>query len=271
MEYVGGNDIFTISEVSTNFGCVSPHSVVQHGQIGCFLSDNGFMMWDGAALKPIGAEKIDRYFRSSYGRSSWGSMSSAVDIQNQVFCWSMGDRIFCYHYLLDRWSVINQPAEIIFSGVTRSISLDEQDIVIGANDDNVDYSGLPSLDDPRYLGGDSTFYVVNSSHVLGTLSGTPMAPLWVLPDYELFQGREAQLRNVRPDTDAITGITLSVSTRARLGDGFSTSNYTSLRPNGDMPVRDRGRYCRLSLALAAGTSWTYAQGIVPDAVPGSRQ
>jgi hypothetical protein len=269
MDYVGGNEIFVINEVSTNFGCVHPNTVVQHGQIGCFLSDNGFMLWDGAQLKPIGSERIDRYFRSLYGRSVWPSMSAAVDVRNQCFKWSTGDKIFCYHYLLDRWSVINQAAQVIFSGVTRSISIDEDDGVTG--DSNLDTGGLISLDDPSYQGGESAFYVINTSRVLGTLTGTPMAATLTLPDFELSRDRETNLRSIRPDTDATSGITLSISLRSRLGDAVTTTDYTSLQSNGDMPVRERGRYCRLSMTLAAGTTWTYAQGLVPDGVAGARK
>ena len=271
MDYVGGNEIFTINEVSSNFGCVTPHSVIQHGQLGFFLSDNGFMRWDGASLTPIGSERIDRYFLSNYNRGSWDSMSAAVDIPNQVVCWSMGDRIFCYHWILDRWTTINQMAQIIFAGVTRSLTIDEQDLTVGAPDDVLDTVGLDSLDDERFKGGDATFYIINNSNVLGTFSGTPMAATWVLPDLEFAKGREAQLRSVRPDTDAIAGITLSISCRSRLGDAVSTNNYTSLRSNGDMPVRERGRYCRMTLSIAAGTTWSFAQGIEPDVVAGSHR
>lgn len=271
MEYVGGNEIFVINEISSNFGCVTPHSVIQHGQIGCFLSDNGFMKWDGASLIPIGQERIDRYFLSSYGRAAWKSMSAAVDTRNQVFCWSMGDRMFCYHYILDKWTTVSLAAQIIFAGVTRSISLDEQDPLVGAPDDNIDGSGLLSLDDESFKGGDSTFYVINNSNVLGRLTGTNMAPTWTTGDLELAKNREANLRWIRPDTDAVSGLTLSLSCRARLGDAVSSNNYSSLAGNGDMPVRERGRYTRLSLTIAAGTSWTYAQGFEPDLVRGARR
>jgi len=271
MEYVGGNEIFVINEISTNFGCVSPHSVVQHGQIGCFLSDNGFMMWDGAQLKPIGSERIDRFFLGSYSRADWSNMSAAVDIGNQVFCWSMGDRIFNYHWLLDRWTVIELAAQIIFSGVTRSLSLDETDPAIGVNDDNLDYAGLPSMDSAQYLGGDPAFYVIDDTRVLGTLTGTPMQATLTLPDFELAKGRDANLRFVRPDTDATSGVTLSVSTRDRLGDAIANNTYIDLRPNGDIPVRERGRYSRFSLEFAQGADWTYAQGLTPDLAVGSYQ
>lgn len=271
MEYVGGNDIFVINEISSNLGCVSPHSVVQHGIYGWFLSDNGFMMWDGAQLKPIGSERIDRYFLSNYGRAAWSSMSAAVDVRNQVVVWSMGDRMFSYHWVLDRWTTIGQTAQIVFAGVTRSLSIDETDPAVGTPDDNLDTAALLSLDDESFKGGDSTFYVINTSNVLGTLSGLPLQADWLLPDIELANSRESQLRRVRPDTDATAGLSLSIACRARLGDAVIATNYTALRPNGDMPVRERGRYVRMGLTLAAGTAWTYAQGLEPDAVSGMRQ
>ena len=269
MDYVGGNEVFVINEVSSNFGCTTQHSVVQHGQLGFFLSDNGFMKWDGSSLMPIGNERVDRFFLAAYNRQSWNSMSAAVDVRNQVVCWSMGDRIFCYHWILDRWTTAGIAAQIVFAGVTRSISLDEQDTAVGATDDNLDTAGLLSFDDASFAGGDATFYVVNTSNVLGRLTGTPMAATWTMPDFELSRGREVYLSWVRPETDAVAGITLSISCRARLGDAVTTTDYTSLQPNGDMPVRERGRYCRMTLSISAGTTWTYAQGIQPKPKKGT--
>lgn len=270
MDYVGGNDIFTINEISSNFGCVTPHSVIQHGQLGAFLSDNGFMLWNGAELKPIGNEKIDRYFHSAYGKASWPLMSAAVDVTNQVFCWSMGDRIFCYHWQGDRWSVINQAAQIIFAGVTRSISITEVDPDV-VDETSLDTVGLPSLDDPKFQGGDTAFFVINNANVLGRLTGTPMAATLTTPDLEWAPGRDALMKFVRPDTDAIAGITLGISSRARLGDAVTFTSYSSLNSNGDMPVRERGRYQRMKLQFAAGANWTYAQALDPEVSRGARR
>jgi hypothetical protein len=271
MEYVGGNDIFVINEISSNLGCVTPHSVLQHGQIGAFLSDNGFMLWDGASLKPIGTERIDRFFFSNYTKADWANMSAAVDIANQVLCWSMGDRIFCYHWVLDRWTLLDQPAQIIFSGVTKSVTIDETDVNVGVADDDIDSPGLLSLDDPVFKGGDSAFYVINDTGMLGRLTGLPRAAQWTLGDLELAKGREAQVSWVRPDTDASSGLTLSISCRSKLRDPVVFTNYGTLASNGDMPVRERGRYFRMTLSIDAGTSWTYALGLDPEVSRGARR
>lgn len=244
MDYVGGNEIFTVSEVSNNFGCASPNSVVQFGALGFFLSDNGFMMWDGAALHPIGVEKIDLYFLAAYNRAAWANMSAAVDAANKVIVWSMGDRMFCYHWTLGRWSTISLPAQIIFSGYTS---------------------------DSSSKAADGAFYVVNSSNVLGRLTGSNVAPTWTTPDLELARGREAQLSVVRPITDAISGLTLTIACRMRLGDAVAGNAYTSLQANGDMPVRERGRYTRMTLSIAAGTPWTYSQALSPLVSKGAKR
>lgn len=244
MDYVGGNEIFVVNEVSSNFGCATANSVVQFGQLGFFLSDNGFMMWDGSQPRPIGAEKIDRFFFAAYPRSTWGSMSAAVDEANKVVVWSMGDRMFCYHWTLSQWSTISLGAQEVFSGYT------------------ADGSGKTA---------DGAFYVINTSNVLGLLTGANVAPTWTLPDIELKRGREGHLSVARPVTDAVTGLTLTIACRARLGDAVAGNAYTSLRTNGDMPVRERGRYARMTLGIAAGTAWTYAQGIDAVASLGARQ
>ena len=244
MDYIGGNEIFAISEVSSNFGCATANSVVQFGALGFFLSDNGFMQWDGSALHPIGIEKIDRYFLAAYNRAAWATMSAAVDAANKVIVWSMGDRCFAYHWQLGRWSTFSLAAQTIFSGYTS------------------DVAGKTA---------DGAFYVIDVANTLGRLTGANTAATWTTPDLELVKGREAQLSVVRPVTDAIAGLTLTIACRSRLGDAVTGNAYTSLQANGDMPVRERGRYARMTLGIAAGTVWTYAQGLDPLVSQGAKR
>jgi hypothetical protein len=260
MDYVGGNVIFEINEVSSNIGCVTVHSVAQWGAVGFFYSDEGFMMWNGAPV-PIGRELVDRDFASRYNSTDWGGMSTAVDPVNSVVMWAMADRIYCYNWALQRWTIIPIASSIVFSGVTKGITLDEQDPDFGAADDNLDGGGLPSFDDPVYTGGDPQLYLFNSTHFLGTLSGTPMLATFTGNEIEMFRGRRACLRSARPDCDAVAGLTLSFISRQRLGDAGDTTTFNTLTVSGDMPLRVSGRYLRPTVAITAGTTWTYAKGI----------
>jgi hypothetical protein len=260
MTYVGDNLVFQFDEISNNVGCVSPHSVIQAGQMGFWLSDSGFMMWDGATIKPIGQERIDRTFASDYTNADWAQMSTSVDLRNSLVAWAMADKILVYNWVLDSWSVINLASAIIFSGFSRTWTLEE----IGEVYPSLDTVPL-SLDDPYWKGGNPLFYVFNTSYQLGTLSGSPMQATIGLGDVELAAGRASRLSMVRLLSDATSGVTISIGSRARLGDTLTENNYSGLTSSGDVPVRESGRYMRFTQTIAAGTDWTFSQGL--DAVP----
>jgi hypothetical protein len=269
MDYVGGNTIFEFNVVSNNVGCVSVHSVAQWGALGFFLSDEGFMMWDGSQPIPIGRELVDREFGSQYSVDEWTQMSTAVDPVNGVVMWSMSDKIWVYSWLFKRWSVIPLASSILFSGVTKALSVDEQDLLVGAPDDNIDQAGLDSFDNPRFKGGAPLLYVFNAADELGAFGGAPMAAKFTGTDLELFRGSRACLRSARPDCDAVTGTTIGFEARQRLGDAAATSSFTQLTTSGDMPVRVSGRYLRPTFEIVAGTPWNYAKGIEFTGEPGA--
>jgi hypothetical protein len=239
MDYVGDSLVFQFSEVSNNIGCVSPHSVLQVGQMGFWYSDSGFIMWDGARLKPIGQERIDRTFAENYDIQDWPHMSTAVDMKNNVVMWSLQNQIFAYNWVLDRWSVIDIAAPIIFSGYTPSAN--------------------------------PAFYVFDSSYNLGSLIGDPMEAEIGLGELELAPGRDARLTSIRPITDATSDIVISVKSRQRLGDDAAENLYSELTDGGDMPVRERGRYVQMSQIIESGANWTYAQGLDLAVTTGARR
>lgn len=260
MDYVGGNVIFQINEVSSNIGCVSKNSVAQWGGLGFFLSDEGFMMWDGASPQPIGEERLNRWFFDQYTVSDFENMSTAIDPVNSCVKWSMGDKILVFNWVLNKWGKLPIAAEIIFSGVSKSLGIDEQDPDFGALDDDIDGVGLPSLDDPKFHGGDPRLYVVTSSG-MGTLTDDPMAASFTLSDIELFPGKRANLRFIRPDIDAVSGVTASLRGKQRLGDAYDTIAASAMVSSGEMPVRFSGRYMKPTINVAQGASWAYARGL----------
>jgi hypothetical protein len=59
-----------------------------------------------------------------------------------------------------------------------------------------------------------------------------------------------------------------MGSRSRLGDALPEVDYTYLSDNGEMPIRECGRYVRPTLDIAAGTAWSYVQGIDVDVARG---
>jgi len=261
MSYVGGSAIWRFDKIATNVGCVTPHSVAQHGELAFWYSDGGFQMWDGATIKPIGFERVDTTFAAAYGTSDWPNMSAAVDATRNVVAWAMATKVWLYNWVLDKWSIIDLALEIIFPGVTKTLSVDEQDPSVGANDDNLDYGGLVSFDNARFAGGDPRFYVFNGSHALGVLSGANLAASITGCNVELTDGRDTRIRSVRPMTDAVAGMTITMAVRQRLADTATSKTATTLQASGEMPIRARGRFVVPRWAISASQTWTYVQGL----------
>ena len=261
MTYIGGNVLFRFDKIASNVGCVTVHSVAQYGDTAFWYSDSGFKMWDGTQIIPIGFEKVDATFAAQYNSSSWPKMSCAIDGPRNTVTWSMGDKIWIYNWLLLKWSIISLATEIVFSGVVKTLSVDEQDILVGVNDGNMDYAGLLSFDDPRFKGGDPRCYLFDTTHALGTLSGANLAVSATAGNYEIVDSGDTRIRRIRPMTDAIAGMTVTISTRQRFGDSPITSTGTLLTQRGEMPIRARGRFALVTLQIAAGQPWTFMQGI----------
>lgn len=270
-DFIGGNTVFAFDVVSTNIGCVSPHSVAQWGRLGFFISDEGPAMWDGSQAVQVGDEEWSRTFRNAYEFSDYKSMSTAIDPSNGVVMWAMPDKIWCYNWRLQRATTIPYVSPIVFSGVTKGISIDETDPAVGSADDNLDGAALVTLDDDRFKGGDPRFYVFSSGNALGEFSGNPMTATFTGNDVELFRDRSARLKWSRPDVNTSSNVTLSFLEKQRLGDSGATSSFSTLMSNGDMPTRTQARYLRPTLTVSSGSTWTYAKGVNLNAEPGSRR
>lgn len=260
MAYVGGNVLFRFDKISTNSGCASVHTVAQHGELAFWYSETGFKMWDGAQIKPIGFQRVDEAFAGLYEIVNLNLVSTAIDGQRNTVAWSTGYRMWLYNWLLDKWTIIDDAAEIITQRATRAPSLEERDPVEGVPDDNVDAPGMDSFDAARFRAGDPVFYVFRNG-VMGTFSGANMEARVVGRSMEIIEGRDARVRRVRPMTDATAGVTVRLDAWQRLGDPARRRDFTTLQTSGEMPVRNRGRFVKARITIAADQDWTYLQGL----------
>lgn len=256
MTYQGGEVIFSFDEIASNVGCMAKGSVAQAGRLVFFLSERGFMLCDGNEARPIGNEKIDRTFFASYSRSDiTAGMYAAVDPARNIVMWAMPGSpgtIWCYHYTLDRWTVIETDVRLVFSGFTANIPLDAIDAIYG----NLDAVPV-SLDDSTFSGGNPLLLVATTAGLVGTLSGAPLDATFTTCRMELNDGR-SRLRVIRPATDA-TDVSAQIQGRARSGDIALVEYGGTMRRNGEIPVRVNAREFVLTLTIRG--AWTFAQGM----------
>lgn len=248
---------FSYDVISPNVGCASKGSVAQAGRQVFFLSERGFMMLtDGQQLTPIGSEKVDRYFQSLVAPEEYDKVFSAVDPRKKLVLWCVpGNFTLIYHYELDRWSLLDTPLDGIFAGFTTSLTL-EAVSALYPNIDTMPYS----LDDSRFAGGAPRFYAVQSSQV-GTLTGANLAAAFEYSFNQFTPGYVTRFRAVRPIGDPVAGNVVTLDCRARMGDAANIVSAGGIRDSGIMPVRASGRFTKAAWQIAAGSNWSYAQGL----------
>ena len=270
MTYVGGNLIFQFDEIASNLGCVARRSVCRYESQIFFLSNRGFMQCDGSSVTPIGDEKVDRTFLALTNGKSFGRMTSAVDPIRKLAIWTVPTSVsgtsrtwFIYNFILQKWSTATQPAAFLLGGYSADYTL--EDLNAFGSLETLPYS----LDDEYWRGGLNQLYVIDDTGTLGTMTGPNGAVTFGFPALELTPGRSSRIRRMRPIINATSGLTISLSGGKRLGDAPVTTAHTALQASGDMPTRRNLRNASIKLDVAAGTPWTYAQGVEIEAEAGA--
>lgn len=257
------NAPFNFAEITPNFGCASAGSIAQAGRSIFFLSDRGFMaLEDGQSLRPIGNEKFDQTFRDSIAQEDYEKLWAAVDPKRSLVFWgSPGSpgRIWVYNWVLDRASTIEVPFSGLFAGYESSMTLDEV-AALYPDLDTMPYS----LDDPRFQGGDPRLYVVTPQNEVGALSGPVLEAVltmgWITPA----DPNVARVRGVWPISDATADVTVTVDARQQMGGPQGVVNSGEMQASGRAAMRCRGKYLSISVVHAAGSLWSYSQGIDLD-------
>ena len=76
MDYVGGATVFRFSVISPNRGATFGKTVCQDNRRAFFYADDGFFEVNGDQVKPIGAEKVNRFFDGDLNLKSYETLIS---------------------------------------------------------------------------------------------------------------------------------------------------------------------------------------------------
>ena len=266
MDYVGGATVFRLSVISPNRGAVFGRTVCQDNRQIFFYADDGFYQINGDQILPIGVEKVNRYFDLNLNKAYADRICAAVDPFNQLAMWlfpstanttnttGICDKIIIYNYATKKWSLADASASTIFSQFVGAFTVELMDI-ISENLENIN----AALDTDYWSGGQMFLGGIDSDYKAAIFSGNSNECEVETAELEPFPGLRANITGVRPIVDATA--TLTVKARERLADTESETSSVSMRDSGINPVRKSGRYVRANVKVAAGTSFTHAQGI----------
>lgn len=260
MQYVGSPLVFQFDRVETARGCEYPGSVVQLGSACFYIASDGFYVFDGNASRPIGSERVNRWFFDNSNAAYRDRITAAVDPLNQIVAWSFPsaqsggtpDRLIVYNYALDKWAYAEITNDFVAALFNASYTLDDLDSI----STSLDALGV-SLDSSSLKLGKFVFGG-GVSNKLGTFTGSSLEATIETGEANLVDGGHALVTQVTPHTAGGT-VTVQVGERARQQDSVSYGSASSLNAAGFCPVRSANKFHRVRLNLTG--EWTQAYGV----------
>lgn len=273
MTFVGSPVIFQFDKVKTGIGAYAPQSVVSFQGMIFFLGNDGFYMFDGSTVYPIGQNKVDKTFFDDLDSNYVYRIVGAIDPNRKLVLWSYPatgnsggnpNRVLVYHWALKRWSRITGVGgagfnmEFLIASVSAGYTLDSLDSLSGSVD------ALPySLDSTFYTGGQLNISVFNTSHGLATLNGSALPATVQTGEMNLITGRKSYINEVWPLVEGNeASVQVAVVSRNTLIESASTGGAMSPTSAGFAEVRNTARYHRFELTTTSGTEFDNLQGVM---------
>jgi hypothetical protein len=262
MSYIGTPFIFQFDNISRGTGCLEENSIAQYQGITFFLSDDGFYMCDGQQVKPIGSEKVDRWFFENLDLANLSTMSAAVDPIRKLVVWNFPvsgseRKLVIYNFKTGRWTNADAETNYVSDASTGTVTLEQLDTISGS----IDLLGQ-SLDSAAFIGGQSFLGGLSGDDVY-SFTGLPRNGEIITGDVDL--GANSVVTLARPQVDNGSA-DVSIASRFRLDTTLSYSTSVSASSENRVPLRSAGRYHRVKVN-PTGDNWQNAIAVDIDITP----
>lgn len=272
MSYIPGSPlVFQIDRITDRLGLYAPYSIVRAGSQIFFYAGQGFFKIDpGQPPVQIGRERVDRTFLIDLDRTSLQMLIGAQDPRSSRIFWAYKsgagaagqfDKILGYDPVLDRFFRLSLSGEY-FVGLSQAglgITLENLDSISTSID------ALPLSLDAYSTTIQPQLAMFSTSHALGFFTGSALEATVESGE----QGTDDNLIGIegfRPITDAATCYgTISSRMTQQATPQSSTERLINSR-TGLVDTHKTTRYSRFKVRIPAGTTWTYAAGVVPKLV-----
>ena len=266
LSYVGPPTIFNIIEVERDRGPMARNSVVNVGSFAFYLGEEGFWSFTGSGSQPIGDQKIDRFFLNDLDQNYIHRVYGAADPVSKIVYWAypgannnngQPNKIICYNWAIDRWSTADITQEYMFRNLSVKITLEDLDDFGNMDSLNV------SLDDESWIGGLTSLNGFTSDYKLARFTGPTLAA--TLETQEIGGTDRIYVNAVRPYVDGGT-VTVGLKHRVAPSDAISETSDNAIDADGQAHFTLSTRFVRAKVNIAAGGTWTHAQGVDAETV-----
>jgi len=274
VQYEGSPTVFGFYKVENARGTPCPNAVVSNGTEAFYISEDGFYRTNGTASAPIGAQRVDKWFWGEVDQSYLYRVYGAADPINKLVFWVYPEngtatgnpsRYIAYHWNLDEWSHGEIDCEMIFRDLTQGYNLDNAD-GLGYTVDTAPFGP----DSRAWTGGRLILSAFDTDNKLARFTGSALAATIETGEVggnELIGDpkQRVYLSGVRPYVDGGT-VTVGLKYRDTTQASLTTDGPNSVDADGMAHFSRSARYFRMQINIAAGGTWTHAQGIDVDAV-----
>jgi hypothetical protein len=266
----GSDQAFRFERVENEHGAAAGYSLASTANTIFFLANDGFYSFNDNGLNPIGAQRVNKWFRANCDSSRYFAVISFRDPFAPRIGWafynSTGsvnfDRIIFYDWQLDRWTYAEITAQYWASLVTAGVTLEDLDVY-----GDIDGGGIPYPFDSRvWEGGAPVIGAVDASGQMAFLEGTtPLTAVLSTSPSHVNVGSRSKDFVIEP-----MGIFNDASPTLRIGKRENTQHsvtYTSAASpstlSGLFRLTASGRVHEFELTItqSSGTLWEHAQGL----------
>ncbi len=283
MTYVGPPVLFRFDEIERGRGAVASGSVVWTGAVAFYYANDGFYalnLYGGEDSVPIGANRVNRWFRENASASDIKDMEGALDYENSLVMWAFKtssgtnfDRLIIYNWQANRWSFAEVNIESLVEFSTVRISLEGLDTVLQTAADlaanpvrkaNIDAANAISVDSDAFKGGQIFLMAFDTAHRGALFNGAPLSA--EIDTKELsFEDKLAYVDGARPLVESAQGaVTLIPVTRDRLIDNPVASLPLEVNHIGICDVRTHARYTRYRLCTTGDFAFAHGVEVQPQ-------
>lgn len=252
IRFGAGPGLYAITKLAGERGCVHDRTLVASDGRAFWWDRDGpwnYSVADGPPV-PIGSEKINRWAEENIGPANYELLQGMIDPARNLVLWRVDSTYaLAYNWLIQEWSVIPVASSFLAQIATAGVTI---------NDLSGTIDSLSSIINNReWAGSAPVLGGLDTSYKFATFTGSNMA---VLMQSAIQSGeREEVIRWARPVSDAAS--TLAVGTTPSLATGLTWNTAASKGSHGWTQQRVRGRNVAFMETIAAGTSWTFTNGV----------